>query len=265
MSRALDQALIRSLQPYLNAEHRILNIPSGDGSLSRQLEELGGQVTSSDLFPEFSHYRPDDVVKADMNEDLPFPDDAFDAIVCQEGVEHLENLPRFLAECRRLVKDGGRLVVSTPNYLDLSSRLSFFLTGLKGFRSHYPNEQSTIWGVAAARVYHGHAFTLPFFQLRYLLRINHFDAIRLEGVKRSGTAQALWCLMRPWMGLAIAMLAGRRQRLDRKNQGPTTSDSLQRELLGFATSRDLLMGKTIVVESMLREGSFRPDARFAFD
>ena len=222
-------------------------------------------VTSADLFPEFSTHRPSEVVKADMNERLPFGDSSFSAIVCQEGIEHLENLPAFFSECRRLLKEGGRLVVTTPNYLDLSSRLATFLTGLKGFRSQFPNEESTIWGIAHGRVYHGHAFTLPFFQVRYLLRINHFDAIRLEGIKRSATSEVLYWLMRPLMGLMIAGLLHRRNRRDTKGGGSGVSAALRRELQGLATSRALLTGKTILVEARLTEGSFMPKAGLAFD
>jgi 2-polyprenyl-3-methyl-5-hydroxy-6-metoxy-1,4-benzoquinol methylase len=265
MSQALDQVLVRSLHPYTNAGHAILNLPSGHGELSRELEKQGGQVTSADLFPEFSKYRPEDVVKADMNQPLPFESGSFDAIVCQEGVEHLENVPSFLAECRRVLKNGGRLFITTPNYLDLSSRLSFFLTGLKGFRSHYPNEESSIWGIAVGRVYHGHAFTLPFFQIRYLLRINQFDSIQLNGVKRSATSSILYWIMRPIIPVLSALLTRRRIRRDRKNGYPTVSQPLQQELHGFATSKDLLMSKTILVESRLSEGSFQPSVRFAFD
>ena len=126
MSRTLDDALLHALRPVLNPRCRILNIPSGDGELSRLIEEEGGQVTSSDLFPEFSNYKRNEVVEADMNEGLPFADGTFDAVVCQEGIEHLEYLPRFFAECRRVLKDGGLLLLTTPNYMDLSSRLAFF-------------------------------------------------------------------------------------------------------------------------------------------
>ena len=81
-----------------------------------------------------------------MNERLPFDDDSFDAIVSQEGVEHLENLPGFFRECRRILVDGGHLWITTPNFMDISSRLAFLLSGQKSYRAGLPNEQSTMWG-----------------------------------------------------------------------------------------------------------------------
>lgn len=71
--------------------------------------------------------------------------------------------------------------------------------------------------------------------------------------------------MRPFMGLMIAFLTLRRYRRDGKNRAPTVSKALQRALQGFATSRALLLGKTILAESRLSEGSFQPNPRFAFD
>jgi SAM-dependent methyltransferase len=263
MSQSLDDAILSALGTDLNADGRILNIPCGDGDLSRKMKECGGNVVSSDLFPEYAKLAPGEVIKADMNEPLPFDDDSFDVVVCQEGIEHLENLPRFFAESRRILRDGGRLIVTTPNFMDLSSRLSYFLTGIKGFRGNFANEQSTIWGVADGRVYHGHAFSLPFFQIRYLMRVNHFDAVRIEGIKRSGTARTLYYAMRPFMGFLIGFITNRRTRRDRANRRPSVSDPLQRELREFALSKDLLVGKTLLVDARLSEGSFRPDARTA--
>lgn len=263
MSQALDDAILSALGENLSADCRILNIPCGDGDLSRKIKSRGGNVVSSDLFPECAKLAPGEVIKADMNEALPFDDDSFDVVVCQEGIEHLENLPRFIAESRRILVDGGRLIVTTPNFMDLSSRFAFFLTGIKGFRGNFANEESTIWRVADGRVYHGHAFSLPFFQIRYLLRVNHFASPRLEGIKSSGVARVLYYAMRPFMGLLIGFIMSRRTRRDRANQRPSVSAALRGELRDFALSKDLLIGKTLLVDARLSEGSFRPDARTA--
>jgi len=49
---------------------------------------------------------------------LPFPDETFDVVTSTELVEHIteEEGRKLLVECMRVLKKGGRLVVTTPNY-----------------------------------------------------------------------------------------------------------------------------------------------------
>lgn len=46
---------------------------------------------------------------------LPFRDAAFDLFVSFETVEHIEDDRSYVAEARRVVKDGGTFICSTPN------------------------------------------------------------------------------------------------------------------------------------------------------
>lgn len=48
---------------------------------------------------------------------LPFADDTYDAVVSLQTVEHLWDQDAFVAECRRVLRPGGRLILSTPNRL----------------------------------------------------------------------------------------------------------------------------------------------------
>jgi SAM-dependent methyltransferase len=48
---------------------------------------------------------------------LPFGDDAYDAVVSLQTIEHLWDQAAFLSECRRVLRPGGRLILSTPNRL----------------------------------------------------------------------------------------------------------------------------------------------------
>jgi SAM-dependent methyltransferase len=47
---------------------------------------------------------------------LPFPDGSFDAVVVTGAIEYVDDLDRGLAEVVRVLRPGGRTVVSFPNY-----------------------------------------------------------------------------------------------------------------------------------------------------
>lgn len=54
-------------------------------------------------------------VRTGLLEEQGFPDAGFDAVALFEVVEHLSEPRRLLAECRRVLKPGGLLVLSTAN------------------------------------------------------------------------------------------------------------------------------------------------------
>jgi 2-polyprenyl-3-methyl-5-hydroxy-6-metoxy-1,4-benzoquinol methylase len=49
-------------------------------------------------------------------EQLPFEDAAVDAVLSFDVMEHVQDVPRTLAECRRVLKPGGHLFVVFPSY-----------------------------------------------------------------------------------------------------------------------------------------------------
>lgn len=51
---------------------------------------------------------------------LPLAAGGVDAVVCMQVIEHLWDQPGLLAECARVLRPGGVLVVSTPNRLTFS-------------------------------------------------------------------------------------------------------------------------------------------------
>jgi SAM-dependent methyltransferase len=55
------------------------------------------------------------VVRDDLNAALSLPSDTFDVVVSNQVIEHLYDTEAFLDEAVRILKPGGRLVISTEN------------------------------------------------------------------------------------------------------------------------------------------------------
>lgn len=66
-----------------------------------------------------SRYPRVDVARANLVA-LPVPDGSVDVVVSLQVIEHLWEQERFLDECRRVLRPGGTLLVSTPNRITFS-------------------------------------------------------------------------------------------------------------------------------------------------
>jgi SAM-dependent methyltransferase len=60
---------------------------------------------------------------------FPFPGGHFDAIVCLATIEHVIHLDHFVEELRRILRLGGNLYLSAPNYAGLPYLIPFLLSG----------------------------------------------------------------------------------------------------------------------------------------
>ncbi|MCO1661084.1 class I SAM-dependent methyltransferase [Pseudonocardia humida] len=111
---------------------RILDAGCGAGPLSAALRDRGARVTGIDASAgmlEVARRRlgPDaDLRVADLAEPLPFPDDSFDDVVASLVLHYLRDWGPTLAELRRVLVPGGRLIVSVdhPFALALTRRLA---------------------------------------------------------------------------------------------------------------------------------------------
>ena len=51
-----------------------------------------------------------------IGELLPLPDNSFDCLILSEVIEHLEAPQVSIREATRVLRPGGRLLLTTPNY-----------------------------------------------------------------------------------------------------------------------------------------------------
>ncbi len=106
------------------------------------------------------------VASCNLNtEDMPFPDAAFNTVIAGDVIEHLENPSRFLRESNRVLKAGGRLIVSTPQANDWWTTLhNWFFRGL--INDPDPGEHLQNWTIL---------------DMTRLLKKNGFRLTTLEG------------------------------------------------------------------------------------
>lgn len=77
--------------------------------LSRFIADAGpSRYVRADLFPNSA-----DVERVDML-GMQFDDGSFDCVVANHVLEHVSNVPRALAEIRRVLKPGGFAILQTP-------------------------------------------------------------------------------------------------------------------------------------------------------
>jgi SAM-dependent methyltransferase len=113
------QTIRQTLLKYLPREGRILESGCGLGRWVFWLRQRGYDVTGIDLARgavELAHaYDPSAPILVDDVLRSQWPDGSFDAAISLGVVEHFEDGPqRALVELRRLLTDGGVLLISVP-------------------------------------------------------------------------------------------------------------------------------------------------------
>jgi SAM-dependent methyltransferase len=131
----------------------------------------GAELHGIEVFPEpaaVAAARGVTVAALDLERDgWPYPDAHFDAVVCNQVLEHLKNIWLPLDEMARVTRPGGTLVVSVPNLASLHNRVLLAL-----------GRQPTSIRVVGPHV---RGFALHEF-VRVLERGGRFEVVEVRGV-----------------------------------------------------------------------------------
>ncbi len=106
----------------------VLDIGCGGGILSESMARLGARVTGTEITDK--NIRVSQIHASWSGIDIDYrlatarqladEGKTFDAVLNMEVVEHVDDLPGFLADCARLVRPGGVMVVATINRTPLA-------------------------------------------------------------------------------------------------------------------------------------------------
>lgn len=103
------------------AGHRILDAGCGSGPLSAALRDRGAVVTGVDISAGMLALakrrlgEDADLHQVDLRDRLPFDDATFDGVVSSLVLHYLEDWGPTLAELRRVLRPGGRLIASVDH------------------------------------------------------------------------------------------------------------------------------------------------------
>jgi 2-polyprenyl-3-methyl-5-hydroxy-6-metoxy-1,4-benzoquinol methylase len=104
---------------------RLLEVGSGSGRVLARMHRAGWQVQGTDFDPEVArrvgkkyglHIDVGDLAA------LEYPGGTYDVVALSQVIEHVPDPLALLKECARVLRPGGRMVLSTPNAAGLAHR-----------------------------------------------------------------------------------------------------------------------------------------------
>jgi SAM-dependent methyltransferase len=233
--RAILRAIDQTAPNGLTGDY--LDVGSGAGDLLMLVRErYTVRPFACDYTDKLIRIPHQPVAIVDLNsEPLPFEDKRFTLVTCAETIEHLERYRETLREIYRVLKPGGIAVVTTPNILNLRSRLRYLTFG---FASLFGPLKIGDRDVHSPR---GHINPVSWFYLAHALLEAGFVDLKLSVdsyQRRSFFSVALLYLP---IRLSVARAYQRERRKFR------TIDAQNDWIVRSMNSRDLLLGRTLVV------------------
>lgn len=162
--RAVYIGLLKSHLGNL-AGGRALDLGCGLGGFLPSLDELGYEVYAADMdLTSLVHCRDRgfDRAVSCSTYSLPFSDDSFELVTLFDAIEHVEDDHRAMAEVARVLKPGGKVIVSVPAY-------QFLFANNDRVAQHYRRYSRTAVkrlyeqaGLQVERNSHSNVFLFPF-------------------------------------------------------------------------------------------------------
>lgn len=181
-------ALQSFLDLNLNGDLDFADIGAGKGELIQFISPYSKSITLVDDYVFNTNNERIISVKSNLNKIWSLNSNSFDFVFSLEVIEHIENPRHFISEIKRIIKPGGYAFISTPNNLNIFSRVYFLFQGEHRFfqDSCYPahiscltkkdfyricNEQD----LNIIKVYYNYEDIFPFLGIRLNIKWNLFS------------------------------------------------------------------------------------------
>lgn len=215
-----------------------LDIGSGTGELIKRLQGVRATITSDacDYTDSLMKLKGQKVDIVDLNHDvLPYDDDTYDIVTATEVIEHLENPRLFVREINRVLKPKGVCVLSTPNVLNLNSRLRYLWFGFPKLFGPLPIGSRQLESCS------GHISPISYYYIYHAMKESGFDrvSVSIDKFQRSGMFKLLFLYLP--IKIKDFLIKGKERRRYK------TIDDANVDVINTISSIDLLLGRTIVV------------------
>ena len=231
-------AAVKSLKqhyPSISGTH--LDIGSGTGNLIRRIrQEYDVESRACDYTDEFMQLQGVDVDVVDLNHGLlPYPDRHFDLVTFTEVAEHLENYRAVVREIHRVLKPGGVVVITTPNVLNMKSRMRFLTTGFWSMFGPLHVGETSIESAG------GHITPIPYPYLAHALMRAGFDMPKVT-TDKTQFPSLYWFILLYIPIRLIAAISWKKERNKYK-----TLDDFNQPIIDQINKNFMLLGRSIVV------------------
>ncbi len=117
---------LKIMASLVDHDQKILDLGCGSGDFIKILKKQNINVEGLEIskkVAKIGQKKGLTIKIADLNKVFPYKDNSFDTVTAGELIEHIYDTDFFLEEIRRILKNNGNLIISTPNLATLGRRL----------------------------------------------------------------------------------------------------------------------------------------------